>query len=72
MYSNNNDIRPRFTGEHVDKIIDAFHEHFANHDINDAALYLKNHGLDSKLRDYENGDILFQIASRFYKMGEHE
>ena len=72
MCANINEIRPRFSEEHVNKIVEAIHEYFDNHDINDAALYLQNHGLDIKLRDYENGDIVYSVALRLYKMGEHE
>ena len=61
------EINPHFTEEQLNRLADVIHEFFPDFDINDAILHLKNNGLTTDLKNYENGDIVFTIALRFYK-----
>ena len=69
MCANNNEIRlPLLCSEEtLDRIVEAIHEYFDNHDINDAVLYLRNNGIDAKLKEFENGELLLTIALRCFK-----
>ena len=69
MCANNNEIRlPLLCSEEtLDRIVETFHKFFPDYDINDAVLYLRNNGIDAKLKDFENGELLLPIALRCFK-----
>lgn len=63
----NKEIKPHFTEEELNRLVRLIHDFFPNYDINDAILHLENNGLTTDLKNYDNGDVVFSIASRYYK-----
>ena len=67
MCTNKNNNSYRFTPEQIDRVVKEIHKVYPDLDISDATLYLQENGLSTDIKKYDNGDIVFPIALRFYK-----